>query len=299
MKQQKETVSMLLNIDNFYGDYQGRLAPVLKFLVFSSAPILLYVYLSFPVPAWVFWPLEVLFIFRMALLILGKEKERMVHFKSQMNDQYSSVYNMLRIKNIREDGLIEYTNDRVAYMLVCYNGSSTNDVARSKYLKEFVSALSGDFDFDIIIQNIAEVKALEERYRHVQLFAEPEAAKDFLDIIDYNRNLVYESSLITRVVFIVKGNTSDFKAIRKALEAAKTSASSKAFKRVFVADKEAVEDVTGRDINTVVNFEYLLQKKYATHEYLGSKVVGFDDDIVFEAKEQHIDTTGFIPDLED
>jgi len=40
-------VSMLLDIDNFYGEHEGRLGPTLKFLLIGGAPLLLWVYTGF------------------------------------------------------------------------------------------------------------------------------------------------------------------------------------------------------------------------------------------------------------
>ena len=34
-------VSMLLDIDNFYGEHEGRLGPTLKFLLIGGAPLLI------------------------------------------------------------------------------------------------------------------------------------------------------------------------------------------------------------------------------------------------------------------
>ena len=49
-------VSMLLDIDNFYGEHEGRLGPTLKFLLIGGAPLLLWVYTGFLIPAFLFFP---------------------------------------------------------------------------------------------------------------------------------------------------------------------------------------------------------------------------------------------------
>lgn len=57
-------VSMLLDIDNFYGEHEGRLGPTLKFLLIGGAPLLLWVYTGFLVPAFLFFPLWVVWLVR-------------------------------------------------------------------------------------------------------------------------------------------------------------------------------------------------------------------------------------------
>ena len=49
------------------------------------------------------------------------------------------------------------------------------------------------------------MKSLEDRYNNVKLFVDSDAAKDFIDIIDHNRKVVYSQSRLTRIVFVVKG----------------------------------------------------------------------------------------------
>ena len=294
----KETINMLLNVDNFYGEHEGRLGPIIKFLAATATPVLLWVYMNFPIPGFIFWPVFSVYFLRMLLVILGREKERLANFKNQMTDSFASIFELLRIKTIHPDGCIEYIDGRVGYMLVCYNGTANDKIARSNQVKEFTNLITGGFDLDILVQNITEVKGLEERYKNVKLFVEPEAARDFLDIIDHNRKIVYSSSLLTRTVFVVKGTRSDWKEIHENFETGLHSNCAKAFKFCMIADKPTAEEVFSRDTDTVINFEDLLQRKYSTHEYYGSKVLHFDDapkEINTGSREESLQ--GFIPRL--
>ena len=60
-------VSMLLDIDNFYGEHEGRLGPTIKFVILGAIPVLLWVYTNFIIPAFIFWPLCVIWIIRIGL----------------------------------------------------------------------------------------------------------------------------------------------------------------------------------------------------------------------------------------
>lgn len=289
-----ETINMLLDVDNFYGEHEGRLGPILIFLAIAAAPPLLWVYLGYPVPAWLFGPVYVVFVVRAAMITIGREKDRLDHFRKQLNDEYSSIYSMLGVSTVHENGCIEYLNGRVGFILVAYNGTVQDNAARSRMLKDFISLFGADFDIDVYVQNINETKALESRYKGVKLFVEPEAAKDFIDIIDYNRKIVYSSSLMTRTVFLVKGRKSAWKEIRDNLETAVHSMSARAYKSVMVADKKLVDDIFSRDVGTLINIEEMLRKKYATHNYYGSKVLYYDQPEQVVTPKEKQTSTGFM-----
>jgi hypothetical protein len=276
MNKKTDTINMLLDVDNYYGEHEGRLTPWLVYLTTVATPILLYVYFGFPFPAWIFFPLVFLFAVRMGLIIIGHERDRLAHFRKQIYDVYSSIYELLNIRTVHDDGCVEYVNGRVGYMLVAVNGTVLDDVLRSQIVGEFLTLLCGEHDVDVVIQNITETKALENRYKGVKLFSGADAAQDFVDIIDHNRKLVYSSSLLTRIIFFVKGNKSEWAEIKKDLEITKMSQQAKAFKEVHIAEKDEVVEILGRDVNGTLDIDAMLQRKYATGEYFGSKVVGYD-----------------------
>lgn len=279
-------VSMLLDIDNFYGEHEGRLGPTLKFLVIGGAPIVLWVYTGFLIPSYLFFPLWVIWLIRVGLLTLGREQERLVQFRKQINDEYASTYELLNIKTIHPDGCIEYVNGTVAYMVIAINGTTYDPTSRAQMIHGFMSLFGNDYDVDIYVQNITDMRSLEERYNNVKLFVDEDAAKDFIDIIDHNRQVVYSQSLLTRTVFVVKGRKSEWTDVRDNCKMAVYSAPAKAFKEVKIGLREDVQDVLNTDIRGVVDLDSLLQKKYATHQYHGSRVLYFDD----EPEEEDVDT---------
>lgn len=297
MANEKKTITMLLDTDNFYGEHEGRLGPLLIFLAIASAPLLLYIAVNFVVPAWLFFPLYVIYVIRVAMITLGREKERLANFKKTINDEYSTIADLMSLKTIHEDGRVEYLNSRIGYMIVISNGSVVDDIARSRMVKEFFSIIGPEYDMDITAQNITETKALEERYKGVKLFVSSEAAQDFIDIIDYNRSLVTASSLITRTVIFVKGNKHDWKDIKAKVIAACSSPAARAFKSAHVASKEEVQEILSRDVNGYIDIEAIQQEKYATHEYFGSKVKYFDEPKYQKKVEKAEDTKSFIPRL--
>lgn len=270
-------VTMLLDIDHYYGESEGRLGPTLKFLIIGLGPILIWVYFGFPLPVWLFWPAEVIWLIRVGLITLGREKQRLEQYRRQLNDDYSSSEDLLRIKAVHEDGCVEYVNGRVTYFLLAANGTSYDTVARSKLLREFFEQFSKNFDIDIYVQNITELRSLEERYANVRLFSDEDAAKDFIAIIDHNRNIVYQGSRLTRLVIAVKAPRSYWTEVRDTCKQVIYSGAAKAFKDVHMASRDEVLDVINTDVRTYVDVDGILQKKYATHNYFGSKVLYFGE----------------------
>ena len=218
-------VAMLLDIEHFYGESEGRLGPTIIFLCIGFAPLLLYGYytLYLLIPIWLFLPIWLFYLLRCGLTILGDEKTRLNNFLKQLNDIFAAIYDMLRVKTIHEDGCVEYITGNISYFVVTYNGTSDDDVKRSILLKKFQNILVGDFSYDIGSQNITEINTLDRRYSNVKLFADEDSARDFIDIIDHNRNIVQRSSLLTRVVYEIKGRKSDWKLMRENIDSALNS----------------------------------------------------------------------------
>lgn len=294
MNDENNKVSMLLDIDSFYGESEGRLGPTIKMLVLGAIPILAWVYTGFFIPAWIIWPFEIIWFIRVAMLTVGREKQRLAQYRKQLNDDYSSTAELLRIKTIHEDGCVEYTNGQVAYLMVAANGTSYDALARSMTIRDFFSQIGKHFDFDFYIQNITEMKSLEQRYSNVKLFVDEDAAKDFIDIIDHNRKVVYSESRLTRIVMVVKGSRNYWTDIRDDCKQACSSAAARAFKDVHIATRDEVKDIIDTDIRGYVDIDGELQRKYATHKYYGSRVLFFGEEPVHVETRDESEERGFM-----
>lgn len=291
---------MLLNIDSFYGESDSRLGPTIKMLCFGLAPVLAWVWFGVPIPMWLFWPLEVIWFIRIAMITLGREKERLAQYKKQLNDDYSATSELLAIKTVHPDGCIEYTNGLVSYIMVGYNGSFYDSVARSKTVRQFLTLFGKNFDMDIVIQNITEMKSLEQRYNNVKLFTDADAAKDFIDIIDHNRQVVYNESRLVRVCFIIKARRDSWTEVRDTCKMACGSNAARAFKDIHLATRDEVAEIINTDIRGYIDMDKIQQQKYATHNYYGSRVLYFDDEPETHDEGEIDEERGFlIPDEQD
>lgn len=298
MSDENSKVSMLLDIDSFYGESEGRLGPVIKMLCIGFAPLLAWVYIALPIPIWLMIPLEIIWFIRVAMITVGREKQRLAQYRKQLNDDYSSTAELLRIKTIHEDGCVEYTSGQVAYVMLAANGTTYDPLARSMTIRDFFSQIGKYFDIDFYIQNVTEMKSLEQRYNNVKLFVDQEAAKDFIDIIDHNRKVVYSESRLTRIVIVVKGSRNYWTDIRDDCKQAVNSAAARAFKDVHIATRDEVREILGTDIRGYVDIDGELQRKYATHQYYGSKVLYFGDEPKEVAEDGKNEERGFMVDHE-
>lgn len=299
MNDEQAKVGMLLDPDHFNGEHEGRLGPILKFLVIAFAPALVYAYFFLTLlPLWVILPVYIIYIIRVAMLTLGREKERVIQYKKQLNDEYASTYDLVQIKTLHPDGCCEYTGNKVAYFIVSTNKTSYDDIVWSQEVTRFLNLLTAQYEVDVYVQNITEIRALEDRYSGVKLFVDKSVAKDFIDIIDHNRSQVYKNSLLTKTIYVVRGPRGDWEEIKKCCNNAIHSTVARVFKNVHIANDLEANDIISRDINGLVNLPELMQNKYCTHQYYGSKVLAFDDEDVEEViAEDAYEDRGFMSQL--
>jgi hypothetical protein len=279
MSNNPKTINTLLDIEMFTGEGKGRIGPILVFLLVSGVPAIIYVrYLILILPFTLALLFQICWIIVWALIIPGEQKKRVDQFRRLLYDIYSSVYSLMRIKPIHDDGCIEYIDNRVSYLVVASNGSSIDPVMRAKVVSRFISNIGSEYVPDIYVQNIDTSDELWSRYSSVKFFTDDEVAKDFLDIIDNIIKIVKEESLVTRTIFQFKARKSEWKELRKAIESAVRGADSQVFKYLIIADKKLVEDILSRDMDAYIDFEEMGRKKYMKGNYFGSRVIGYDID---------------------
>ena len=287
---------MLLDIDHFYGQSEGRLGPWLTVLGLSGFPLIIFFYYFYGyVPLKYFLILWIPFTIKVILVFPGREKERKKNFYKIKNDSYESTAEHSNVKKFHDDGCIEYLNGRVAYNIVTYNGTIMDDIVWTQRVAGLLEKFK-DFDLDLRVHNIQETGTLEKRYENVKIFNRGQYAQDYIDIIDHNRKLVYTASMLLRLTITVSASKLYYKELRNAVQDAVNSYNGKAFKTIVLADAAIDEELCSRDIGGHLDIEELLERKYYTGEYFGSKVVGIDDsDLKERIKVEETDTTVFIP----
>ena len=276
---EKETIGMLLDIEHFYGEHEGRMGPVVLTLCLAGAPILFYVYFGLfsVIPIWLFLPIEIYFSVRVIMKIIGRESYRLNLFRKQLNDDYTSTANLLNTKVIHPDGCIEYSNGTIMYLVCCFNGTSESELVRSVQLRKLLDNMLGDYVYDTYIHNVNESPALRDYYNSVSNFDKNSAARNFIKIIDHNIELTEDTSVVQCTIYAIKGNKSDWKDIKTQIDSTLNSRIAKCYKKIYrVSNADDVNAIFNRNIDSVINIEDLQRRKYATQEYDTSKVLAYD-----------------------
>lgn len=290
-EKEKEKIPMLLDIEHFYGQSEGRLAPLVTTLIIIAAPVLLYVYFGLFtfIPLWAFIPVEIIVAIRVIMIIPGREAYRLRMFRRQLYDEYTSTANLINIRTIHsggytpkgstvsQDGLVEYMNGNIAYYVQAYNGTVSDDIQHTRNLRKFINQLCGEHPFDVYVMNMNTTMALNEYYKKITNFERNESADNFIKILDHNKERTENNSMLQTIIFCIKGQKSDWREMKVSIVNTLKSKDAKCFKSVKLLEtEEEINAVINRNIDTVVNINDLLRRKYRNEEYGTSKVIKFD-----------------------
>jgi len=295
-KHKPDTVNMLLNPKVFHGYHEGRIGPLIITLAFLVIPILLplnfhiaFTYRYGSKYLWIIIPVYLLYAFRVIAKIHLREKERIARYKSELKEKYKQPDKLTAIKRLHNDGAIEYYSGAVSYLIVCYNGNSSDPLSRSNELDKFLTTLS-DYNVDVRVFNVTDTGSLNSRYANIHLFPSRNIAKDMLDIVDYNKKYVEDSSLLVVTVYEVRGRNTQRVVMRGTIESSLRTLSTSSYRSVYIADYKMAEYYINREMFTSVNFKRLMHTRHASNEYYGSRVIGYDIDYVPESNKKNTNT---------
>ena len=118
----KENINTLLNIDSVFGEYEGHVLPIILTIGLAALPLLAWLFLLQGTFIKLWWVIvfDLLWTGRWALIILGKEKQKMQFYEQQKVDEYKSSDELVHANHVHDDGLIEYDNGQVAYIVSGY-----------------------------------------------------------------------------------------------------------------------------------------------------------------------------------
>lgn len=272
-------IGMLLDINNLYGQHQGRLTPWLLVAALGLSPTLFYVYQSLwlYVPLQIFIPLNVLLIIRLIMIFPGRERYRLEIYRRQIHDTYAETASLLNIKMIHPDGLIEFTNGKVMYLVAAYNGTVDNVEVQSAQYGKFIAGLTAGYEYDMYIHNTCDSEYLRKYYEKINQFPHNNSASNFAKMIDYSIDLSKETSLVQQTIFAIRGGKSDWKKMKKQIDSILSSRLARCYKSVYrVGDMDSINEVFNRDSDSVVHLEELMRRKYATGDYATSRVLVYD-----------------------
>lgn len=299
---ERPKIQMLLDIENIFGESTRGLGQLVLTLCLCLVPpaFIGYTALYLYVPWQILLVVCLVFAIRVVLVVMGHESQRVKNFKKQRDDVYSLTDDMVNIRRIHPQGCVEYVNGNIGFFIVTYNSSSNETLEKSKQIDRFINLAVGKHAFDIYVQNDVSTDHLDNKYNNVTLFGDDEAANAFMEIIDYNREVVRSSSTLTRNIIFVRGSKYQWKEIVNDIQTALTSESARVFRQCYLAtDREEIENIISRDINGYIDLDKLLQRKYYTGNKHGSKIISYDfedredTDYIEETKQEEL--TSFIP----
>lgn len=276
---EKPKINALLNIDNFFGEHEGRLIPWLIFFAVIGIPLFFWFFLLIP-----FFPLKyfiwvyILYSGRMALLILCDENKKLKSYMSSKEDEYASVKGLTRIKHCHEDGLIEYTNGRVAYIIAGYPRTYISDVKFTHDMEKFISALQ-IYEFDLFLQMEYNEFKLQDDTQRLTVYTKKEMVKERMNFyIDQDAYCANKTSCF-KYCFVIKSSRYDWKKLREFAKSIVTSSNARVFQTIKVCEKDEAKDVAARDLCAFVDLEEMLREKYQNDEFFGSEVLFYGDEV--------------------
>lgn len=277
MDKKKSIINTLLNIDNIFGSYEGRVGPFILTVLIGSIPLWIWLlFLQRLVPLWIAIIIMFLFMGRLALIFIGKEPEKMKSYTARRNDAYLESKDMVQVVNIYDDGLIEYTTGRVCYIVYGYLKGYLDDDALSVDLEQFLDELDA-FDWDMHLYNVTDELMCTTELPLLRRYKDKEAILQRMNFYKYQDDWTAKNTQMYELVFVVKARKYNWKHMRAKLEEVTQSDVSNCFNEINIADSQSVIDVMSRDIETHVDLNEMLLNKFQSDTIKGAKILYYDD----------------------
>lgn len=275
----KDKINVLLNPDNFYGKSNANTKRVLIFLASVSIPFIIYSVAIMPfIPLRFFLPLFLVYTIRMAMVILGREKERVESYIKQLRDQYSSAKNLMNIYDPHEDGVIEYQNGTICYILKCYTFSYMSDNKFSLDVEKFLTKMYSLYNADIYIHLVLdELGFKQEDYEKLNVYENHELLKERLEFYKYTNSYSNDNSMLYCINIVVKSYKSNWGKFKQDIDALVNSDMARCFASIKVCNREEAVDVISRDLTLFVDLHEMLQNKHDSNDYADSAILFFGD----------------------
>lgn len=276
----KDTMNTLLNIDNVFGEFEGRMGPILLVLVLAAAPLL--VWLLFLHNTFIKFTYVLIFDVvwggLWALQILGNGKKRMAEYLEARNGEYQIIDQLVHINYIHDDGLIEYSSGRIGYLVSGYPKTYLNDKSFAKALQAFMDELDA-WDWDLYMHNtIDEVPCSRELPKLVR-YTDKQVIEERMEFYEYQDTYAESHTALYRYSFLVKTTKSNWKAMKLHLQELVQSEVSLVFNEITICDKGEVNELCNRDVCGFVDLNKMLLSKYNNNNFFGSRVLYYDNDI--------------------
>ena len=276
----KPIMNTLLNIDNYFGEYSSPLTPWLIFFGVGSIPLFIWLFIfQLRLP----WLPVVLFEVLLWLPVVATysflDVNRIVqdYLKARF-DAYAIADDIVHVKFQHEDGLTEFDNGQVMYLLVGHLKEYIKDSKLSVSLEQFMDELDS-WDWDYILQNDVDEITLASnidkciRYTDKQVISERIAQYNYQDEWARNNTGVY------KIIFVVLVNKSSWRSAKERLNDIVTSKVADCFNEIYIANREQVNDIMSRDLCMYIDINQMLLNKFNSLDIGSSRMMWYDDEV--------------------
>lgn len=279
----KDNINTLLNIDSVFGEYEGRVLPIVLTIGCAAFPLLFWLFMlqgTF-IKFWWVCVFDVLFTGRMALIILGKEKEKLRFYEQQKNDEYKSADELLHVNYVTEDGLIEFDNGRVGLIVEGYLREYLTDDKLSVDMENFMNELDdGGWQWDMVFHNTVDELLCEDSLPNLKRYTDNTIIQERISFYAYQDEWARAHSGLYKIIFLVTCPKYNWKKLRAHLEELVSSEIAlNLFNEISVCGYDSVLDNFNRDICGYADLNKMLVQKYDNDEYYASKVLWYDNDV--------------------
>lgn len=272
--EEKKKINILLNIDNWLGEHEGRKGPALKFVTISCIPPIIYVMLSSYINFKVFLVIQVLFMIRVALFTIGGEDEKLPIYLECRKDPYAATNDLVEVSKINTDGLMEYTDGSVSYVIEMYVGTELDDDVLSLDIEEFLAMLS-KYRYDIRFFNVVDEVNLVKNIESIQ--CRGEMGEERLEFLEEQDNYSKENTKLYKVCIQIFTYRQDWLVLRTFLEGVLKSSAASIFKHKRLCNEEEAIAYLQRDLCAYVDVREMILKKYKNENFMGSRILYYDE----------------------
>ena len=276
----KPFMNTLLNIENVFGEYEGHWVQYILTILIGSIPLFIWLFflIETPVPFWLVVIITILWTVRWGLIFIGHEKQKMEFYNQQRHDEYESAKSLIHLTFVHPDGLLEYDNGSVAYLVTCFPKGYLNDDVLSKDLEDFMNELD-KWNWDLYLHNVVDEVMCSENLPNLKRYSDPDVIRERVSFYNYQDEWARSNTGLYRITFLVRARKNMWKKMRAHLEELTTSDLSLNFVDMKICNHDEAYDIMDRDICNYVDINKMLAERYDNDNYYGSKVLWYDDDI--------------------
>lgn len=274
----KPNINTLLNVDNIFGTYEGRVGPFILTVLLGSIPLFIWLFFlqGTPVKLWMAILVTLLLMGRLALIFIGKEREKLKSYTARRNDAYLESKDMVNVTDII-DGLIMYTSGRVAYIMYGYLKGYLDDDLLSMDLEKFLNELDA-FDWDMNMYNVTDELMCTNELPLLKRYKDKETILQRINFYKYQDDWTAKNTEMYEMVFIIKARKYNWKHMRDKLRELLESDVARCFNELYIANTEQVIQIMSRDIETYVDLNEMLLNKLQSDEVTGARILYYDDE---------------------